>query len=96
MLGMLAPYGRMALSNYVLQSIIGTFLLYHWGLGWLGTIGNTQTLLIALGVIVFQVMMSTWWLNRFHYGPLEWLWRSATKLSWQPLFRNTGAAGTPG
>ncbi|MBM1107072.1 DUF418 domain-containing protein [Aurantibacter crassamenti] len=74
----LAPYGRMALTNYVLQSIIGTFLLYGWGLGYLGKLTNLYTFLIALVLIGIQVWGSKIWLRYFYYGPLEWLWRCLT------------------
>ncbi len=84
-LGKLAPYGRMALSNYVLQSLIGTFVLYNWGLGLIGDLTNAEMLLVAVAVLALQVSMSAWWLRRFRYGPLEWLWRSATHLQWQPM-----------
>ncbi|NAS13633.1 DUF418 domain-containing protein [Poritiphilus flavus] len=73
-----APYGRMALSNYVFQSIAGTFLFFGWGLGYLGEIRNSYTFLIALGIIVVQMLLSKWWLRYFYYGPLEWIWRSLT------------------
>lgn len=94
-LGRLAPYGRMALSNYVLQTVIGTFLLYHWGLGLIGTLGNTAMFLIAAAVILVQVWVSIAWLRRFQFGPLEWLWRSATKLQWQALVRRPTSRPTP-
>ena len=84
-LGKLAPYGRMALSNYFMQSLIGTFILYNWGLGYIGKISNTDTFVIALFIIAFQVVVSAWWLKRFRFGPLEWLWRSGTYLKWQPM-----------
>lgn len=77
-LATLAPYGRMALTNYVLQSIIGTLLLYGWGFGLLGEITSTQALLIAFVLIALQVWTSKIWLQYFNYGPLEWLWRSLT------------------
>jgi uncharacterized protein len=77
-LSKLAPYGRMALTNYVLQSIIGTFLLYGWGLGLIGELRQLYTFLIALVFIALQVWLSKIWLARFNYGPLEWLWRSLT------------------
>jgi len=73
-----APYGRIALTNYVLQSIIGTALLYGWGLGYLGELQNIYTFLIAILFIVLQVWISKIWLQHFAYGPLEWLWRSLT------------------
>lgn len=81
----LVPYGRTALSNYFMQTIVGTFLLYNWGLGLIGKLSNTQTLLIALAVLGLQIAISSWWLKHFRFGPLEWLWRSATYLKWQSL-----------
>lgn len=85
-----APYGRMALTNYVFQSIIGTALLFGWGLGYLGELRNIYTFLIAIVVITVQIMFSKLWLERFHYGPLEWLWRSITYFRRYPLSRNVG------
>ncbi len=86
-LGKLAPYGRTALTNYVLQTLIGTFVFYHFGLGLLGEVSSAQALGIGVLVIALQVWLSAVWLRYFIYGPLEWLWRSGTKLSWQPLMR---------
>jgi len=83
-----APYGRMALTNYVGQSILGTFLFYGWGLGKIGTIPHRYTFLIGLGIILLQMVLSTWWLKKFRYGPLEWAWRSATHFTWFPLKRD--------
>ncbi|MFP2994459.1 DUF418 domain-containing protein [Spongiivirga sp. MCCC 1A20706] len=80
-----SSYGRMALSNYVLQSIIGTFLLYGWGLGYLGDLRNIYTFLIAIVIIILQILASNFWLKHFHFGPLEWLWRSLTYFKRIPL-----------
>ena len=77
-LSKLAPYGRMALTNYVLQSLIGTFLLYGWGLSFIGELRQLYTFLIALVFIALQIWLSKVWLQYFKYGPLEWLWRSLT------------------
>ena len=90
-LGVLAPYGRTALTNYVVQTLIGTFILYNWGLGLLGEVSNTQTLGMAIVIIGVQVMLSRLWLKHLRFGPLEWLWRSGTYLEWQPLRRNITA-----
>lgn len=73
-----APYGRMALTNYVGQSIIFTFFLFGWGLGYIGELRQLYTFLIAIGFIALQMWWSKWWLSHFAYGPLEWLWRSLT------------------
>jgi uncharacterized protein len=87
LLNKLAPYGRMALTNYIAQTLVGTFLLFNWGLGFIGEVSNTQVFLMAVLIISAQVWASAAWLRRFRYGPIEWLWRSGTKLSWQPLVR---------
>lgn len=72
------PYGRMALTNYVMQSIIGTFIFFGWGLGYLGKIPNSYVFLMAIALIAIQMWFSKVWLKYFNYGPLEWLWRSLT------------------
>ena len=82
-----APYGRMALTNYVFQSIIGTFFFFGWGLGFLGEIRNIYTFLMAIGIILLQMAISKWWLRNFYYGPLEWIWRSLTHFKRYPLRR---------
>lgn len=82
-----SPYGRMALSNYFLQTLIGTFILYNWGLGYLGKLRNIETFTIAIVIITLQIIMSNYWLQKFKYGPLEWLWRSLTYFKWQPFIQ---------
>jgi uncharacterized protein len=86
-LGKLAPYGRTALSNYVLQTLIGTTLLYNFGFGLIGQLSNADMFAIAIVVIAGQVALSALWLRHFRFGPLEWLWRSATWFEWQRLRR---------
>jgi uncharacterized protein len=73
-----APYGRMALTNYVLQSIIFTFVFFGWGFGLIGELRQVYTFLLALLFIALQMLVSKWWMQYFKYGPLEWLWRSLT------------------
>ncbi len=80
-----APYGRMALTNYVGQSIIGTFILYGWGLGYIGELRNLYTFGIGILIILLQMIISKWWLQKFAYGPLEWLWRSLTYFKFFPF-----------
>ncbi|WP_299258838.1 DUF418 domain-containing protein [uncultured Aquimarina sp.] len=84
-LSLFSSYGRMALTNYVLQSIIGTFLLFGWGLGFLGQLQTIYLVIIAVVLISLQAIGSKIWLENFRYGPLEWLWRSATKGKIQAL-----------
>ncbi|GAB4186183.1 MAG: DUF418 domain-containing protein [Thermoflexibacter sp.] len=81
----LYPVGRMGLTTYVMQAVIGTFIFYGYGLNLIGKLGNASLLLMALGIYAIQIVFSRWWLSRFHYGILEWLWRSATYLQWQTL-----------
>jgi len=73
----LAPFGRMALTNYLTQSVIQASFFYGWGLGNFG-LGRAQQLGFAVAVICLQVLFSHWWLGRFRYGPLEWVWRAVT------------------
>ena len=82
-----APYGRMALSNYFFQSVIGTAILFGWGMGYLGELRNVYTFGIGIVIIIVQMGISSWWLKKFRYGPLEWLWRSATFLRIFPMKR---------
>jgi uncharacterized protein len=70
--------GRMALTNYIMQSLLCTTLFYSYGLGMYGNIGAAITILIACAIYLFQMMMSGLWLQWFRYGPLEWVWRSLT------------------
>ena len=85
-LDVLAPYGRMGLTNYVSQSIIGACLFAMWGLGsTFGAWGYAELMIVGLGLYISQIIISTIWLRYFKYGPLEWLWRSATYLKWQPF-----------
>lgn len=86
-LAFFAPYGRMALTNYVMQSIIGTFIYFGWGLGYIGQFGALICFLMGIGVIIIQTVFSKYWLKSFKYGPLEWLWRCGTYLKWQPFKR---------
>ena len=91
-----APVGRMALTNYISQSVICTLVFYNTGLGLGGTVGPAIYIPIGFGVYAIQVAASGWWLARFRFGPLEWLWRMATYGKWialsKPAARAEGAA----
>ena len=78
----LAAPGRMALTNYIGQSVIGMFLFYGIGLGWGSTIGLLQTEVIVLAVFLSQMLFSRLWLSGFKFGPLEWIWRMLTYGKW--------------
>jgi uncharacterized protein len=85
-LDVLAPYGKMGLTNYVSQSIIGAILFASWAFGaTFGTWSATETFLLGLGVYIAQIIVSALWLKYFKYGPLEWFWRTATYMKMQPF-----------
>lgn len=70
--------GRMALTNYLVQSLVYVFVLFGFGFGLLRYLGATLCLTIALSTFAAQMVFSRWWLSRFRFGPVEWLWRSLT------------------
>lgn len=73
----LAPFGRMALTNYLMQTVVCSMFFYGWGLGNWG-MGRATQLVFALALCALQIVLSRIWLRRFRYGPLEWLWRAVT------------------
>ena len=75
----IAPYGKMSLTNYLSQSIIGGFVFYHWGLGLYEYCGIAASLLMGVLCILFQYAFCCWWLKSHSHGPFESLWR---KLTW--------------
>lgn len=74
----LAPVGRMALTNYLAQSVLAALFFYGYGLGQYGRFGVATTLGFTVLVFGAQIAWSRWWLNRFTFGPMEWLWRTLT------------------
>jgi uncharacterized protein len=74
----LAPLGRMALTNYLMQTILGIIIYYGVGLGFGGNIGPAIFIPISLGIYILQIVYSTLWLKYFNYGPFEWVWRMLT------------------
>ncbi len=83
----LATVGRMALTNYLSQTLICTFIFYGFGLGLIGQFDRWAQILIVVAVWALQLIISPIWLNRFYYGPAEWLWRSLTQLKAQKMNR---------
>lgn len=86
-LAILAPAGRMALTNYLLQSVVGTLVFHGYGLGLYGEVPRAWQVVFVAGVFAIQLAVSAWWLERFRHGPAEWLWRSITYLRPQPMRR---------
>ena len=83
----LAPAGRMALTNYLVQSIVCTLVFYGYGLGFFEHLPRVWQVPVALGLFAIQVLYSQWWMARFRFGPAEWLWRSITYWKLQPMRR---------
>jgi uncharacterized protein len=73
-----APVGRMALTNYLMHSIICVTLSYGFGFGLWWHVGASRALSIAAAIIAVQIPLSAWWLSRFRFGPVEWIWRRLT------------------
>jgi uncharacterized protein len=86
-LRLLAPAGRMALTNYLAQSVVLTFIFSGYGLGYFEQLSRAWQVPVVLGFYALQVAASHWWLGRFRFGPMEWLWRAATYLQWPPMRR---------
>ena len=81
----LQAVGRLALTNYLLQSLICMTLFYAYGLGSYGKLGPAAVTLWAIAIYLFQVALSVLWTRRFRFGPAEWLWRSLTYGRPQPM-----------
>ena len=88
----LAATGRMAFSNYLGTSIVCTLVFNGYGLGWYGYLERWQCLIVVAGMWLLMLAWSKPWLDRFAYGPFEWLWRSAARGKWQPFGRASGIA----
>jgi len=84
-LGVLAPAGRMALTNYLLQSVVGTLVFYGYGLGLWGQVARRWQLLGVVVLFALQVLASRAWLTHFRFGPVEWVWRAFTYKCFPPM-----------
>ena len=89
----IAATGRSAFSNYLGTSILMTGLFYGWGLGWFGSVSRIELWLVVGAMWLLMLAWSKPWLDRFAYGPLEWLWRSLARWKMQPFRKRR--AGTP-
>lgn len=83
-LNKLTPYGKMSLTNYIGQSIVGSLVFYNWGLGLYQHLGHTSSLILGILFILIQYSFSVWWLKTHRRGPFEEIWSRATK--WNPNF----------
>lgn len=85
----LAAVGRTAFTNYILHSVICTFIFYGFGLGLFGHLERWQQALVVIAIWVLQLVAAPQWLRKYRFGPLEWLWRSLTYREFQPMQRNS-------
>jgi uncharacterized protein len=90
-LGALAPAGRMTLTLYVGQSLVFAPVFYGYGLGLWDDLSNAQAVLLGLAAFALQLALAPLWFRVFRYGPLEWLWRAATRTSLDIPFRERPA-----
>ena len=77
-LGLLVPYGKMSLTDYVMQSVVGSFLYYGYGLGLHRHLGVTASLLVGIAFFLLQLLFAHWWFRHFKRGPLETVWHRLT------------------
>ncbi|MGE0179817.1 MAG: DUF418 domain-containing protein [Sphingomonas sp.] len=93
--GRIAAAGRAAFTNYLGTSILMTALFYGYGFGLYGTMSRIELWLPVLAVWALMLIWSKPWLERYHYGPLEWLWRSLARMEWQPMRRSPPSPTSP-
>lgn len=87
--GVMSKVGQMAFTNYLMQSIICTFIFNGYGLRWFNALERYQIYYVVAGVWLFQIIFSSIWLKYYRFGPFEWLWRSLTYWHLQPMSRRT-------
>jgi uncharacterized protein len=92
LLGWAAPLGRMAFTNYLVQSLIFGWAFYGYGFGLSGRVGASTALAFGVAIYAAQAIFSRWWLRRYSFGPLEWLWRTLMYGQLQPMKLATAAA----
>lgn len=90
-----AATGRMALTNYIAQSLLCSVVFYGWGLGMYGLLSYAEQWIVIGAIWVLELAWSLWWLRHFNYGPLEWVWRSAVRRSPQPMLKESGTCPQP-
>jgi uncharacterized protein len=84
--------GRMALTNYLLQSVLCGLVFYGYGLGLFDRVNRIQALLVVAGVWLFELVFSSVWLRFFTMGPVEWLWRGLAAWQFKPLWKRPEGA----
>jgi uncharacterized protein len=87
----LGSVGQMALTNYLMHSLITAVLFQGWGLGLAGRLDYAEQLGVVVAIWAFQLVLSPIWLARHRFGPMEWVWRSLTYRTRQPMLRAAAA-----
>jgi len=77
--------GKMAITCYLSQTVFGLLLFYHVGFGFFGKTALWLNCLITIVLFILQTVLCRFWINKFNFGPVEWLWRSLTYFKWQPM-----------
>jgi uncharacterized protein len=90
--GRIAAAGRAAFTNYLGTSILMTALFYGWGFGLFGDLRRIELFVVVAAMWAVMLLWSRPWLERFRYGPFEWLWRSLAHWEVQPMRRGPAAA----
>jgi len=80
-----AAVGRLALTNYLFHAFVIAAFTYQWGLGLYGEMGPFWGLMAVFAIYPLMMIASSWWIRRFQFGPIEWLWRTLTYGQIQPL-----------
>jgi uncharacterized protein len=90
-LSSLGSVGRLALTVYLTQTLMFTTLFYGYGFGQVFRIGPAAVTVYAVLFFAFQIVLCDWWVRRFRFGPMEWLWRSLTYMQFQSIRLRHGA-----
>ena len=85
----LSAVGRMALTNYLMHSVICAVIFTGLGFGLVDMLSRTSLYLVVGCIWLFQLLLSPWWLKRYYFGPVEWLWRGLTYGRWPDIKRKT-------
>ena len=91
----LVPMGKMGLTTYLTQTVLGVLIFYGYGLNLMDVIGNSISFAIGIIIFITQIYFSKWWLKNYYYGPFEWLWRSLTYFKAQPMRRHSPEQPAP-
>jgi uncharacterized protein len=84
-LNRIAAAGQMGLTTYLMQTVFGLVLFYGFGFGMMGKLGVTISIVIGIAFFFLQILFANWWMARYRFGLVEWIWRSLTYMKLQPM-----------